>query len=1193
MSNLLSSGPEVAQSFVAPCTSRRHQAGPFAAFAGLLGAALALFAPSAASAQVTMDFGAFRDGTMYEDTQGDVANGAGAHMFVGLTGGTVQAGGPSGFRRRALVRFNLSAIPAGSVINSVTLTLYMSRTSQEINNTIGVHKLLADWGEGTSNAVDNEGRAAPATTNDVTWQHRFYSGTTWTNAGGTGQFTASASDTTPVGAPNNAYVWTSAGMATDVTGWVNTPSTNFGWLLRGNETDANLTKRFNTKEHATSAQRPKLTVTFTPPTGACCEDGVCTILSAAACTSSGGVYQGNNTVCSPNPCPPPTGACCTAGVCTVQTEANCTGGGGVYIGNNTDCSPDPCAAGTTVTFTPDRDNTLYETTDGSLSNGSGVYMIVGTGAATNQRRRAVVHFNVASIPANATITAATLRIYLFASFAGSAQTTVVQKLTSSWGEGTSNAGGDETSGATSTSNDATWIDRFFPSTNWNTNGGDFSAFTVSANINVGPATGFYDFAAPQLTADVQSWVGNAANNHGWVVKRALFSESTINTMLQFGSRNGIFPNFRPQLVLTYTTPPPTGACCDVLGGCTVLTQANCDASGGVYNGDNTVCSPNPCPQPVGACCFNSGTCSALTEVTCGNLGGTSQGHFTECMNAVCPLVRTPFVDTLPIPPLAQPVSGVPGGAANYIIDITEFNHQFHTDLPLTRVWGYDGSVPGPTFEATRGNPITVTWLNDLRSQPGNILRNSHILPIDTCLHGPDVTGRAPVTVIHFHGGKVDPTSDGSPDETFAPGQSSVPYYYPNDQRACTMWYHDHALGITRLNVMMGLAGAYILRDNLENALGLPSGEFEIPLIIQDKSFNPDGSIKYNPQFQDHFFGQFAVVNGKVWPRLEVKLGKYRFRMVNGSNTRFYTLALAGSQPFQQIGTDQGLLPAPVTVTSVTLGPGERADVVIDFATIFNATSRGIGLVNLAPAPFPDGQPENDLPLIMAFLLAPNQPGFTAPLPASLVPVPPIPEAESVVSREFTLRNVGDPECNHGLWLINDLMWDDITDFPRIGTTETWTFTNRSGLTHPMHIHLVSFQILDRQNFTVVNNVPTPSGPRVPPPPAEAGWKDTVLAHPNQFTRVIMRFEGFSGLYPMHCHILEHEDHEMMRLFDVVCDPPIVTMQPVDVTVPLGGSVNFSTTATGDVLQYEWYSNIGALTDGPTPWGSTRAGVTTP
>jgi spore coat protein A len=330
---------------------------------------------------------------------------------------------------------------------------------------------------------------------------------------------------------------------------------------------------------------------------------------------------------------------------------------------------------------------------------------------------------------------------------------------------------------------------------------------------------------------------------------------------------------------------------------------------------------------------------------------------------------------------------------------------------------------------------------------------------------------------------------------------------------------------------MGLAGFYLIRDPFEQGLGLPSGQNEIGLAIQDRSFNPDGTLKYPAMWEDHFFGDVMLVNGKVWPYLNVRQGKYRFRLLDGCTSRALTLSLSNGATFHQIGTDLGLLASPVPLTALTLGPGERADVVVDFAPYAAGTE--IILTNSAPAPFPGSPGVGVIPNVMKFVVT-SQGGQTGALPGVLRPVVPIPETEAAASRELTLRTIPGP-CGAGItWAINDLMFDDITERPRLGTTEIWSFINRSGVTHPMHMHLVQFQILDRQPFTIVGGVVTPSGPRVPPPAGEAGWKDTARADPSQILRVIARFEDFTGTYPYHCHILEHEDNEMMRQFATTC-----------------------------------------------------------
>jgi spore coat protein A, manganese oxidase len=520
----------------------------------------------------------------------------------------------------------------------------------------------------------------------------------------------------------------------------------------------------------------------------------------------------------------------------------------------------------------------------------------------------------------------------------------------------------------------------------------------------------------------------------------------------------------------------------------------------------------------------------MTEIECLSAEGAYQGHDTTCEDVECPLILEPFVDELPRPAVAQPVSGQPGGAAHYEIAMTEQFQQLHRDLPPTRVWGYAGSYPGPTIEAWRDETVTVIWKNDLRVYETGELRTTHALNVDECLHGPDMTGQMPVAIVHLHGGKVAPESDGYPEWAFPPGEESPIYTYPNDQPAATIWYHDHALGITRLNVMMGMAGFYILRDDEEAALNLPSGEYEIPLAIQDRKFRANGSIKYHDNWQQHFFGDVMLVNGKVWPYLEVDRGKYRFRVVNGCNSRALTLALSTGATFWQIGTDLGLLEEPVPLSEVTILPGERADLVLDF--FIYPAGEEIILTNSAPAPFPGFPGVGVIPEVMKFIVG-SDVGHTDPLPEFLVEVPRIEESEAVKERVLDLMLMPNycEDHQHGLWTIDGLMWHDITEFPVLGTTEIWSWKNDSGISHPMHLHLVMQQVLDRQAIDPQTGEPT--GPKIPPPPNEMGWKDTVDAPPGYFTRVIMRFEGFTGRYPYHCHILEHEDHEMMRQFEVV------------------------------------------------------------
>jgi spore coat protein A len=366
-----------------------------------------------------------------------------------------------------------------------------------------------------------------------------------------------------------------------------------------------------------------------------------------------------------------------------------------------------------------------------------------------------------------------------------------------------------------------------------------------------------------------------------------------------------------------------------------------------------------------------------------------------------------------------------------------------------------------------------------------------------------------------------------------PGDAPVTYVYPNNQQAGYLWFHDHALGITRLNVYMGLAGAYLVRDAVEDAINLPRGSYEVPLVIQDRQFNPDGSLNYPAQWMDHFFGDKIIVNGKVWPYFDVARGKYLFRLLNGSTSRVYTLSLqppSGLLTFTVVGDEGGLLAVPANgVGSLTIGPGERYDVVIDFAGYAAGTE--ILLSNGAGAPFPNGPV--DVTRVMKFRVT-SAVGDTDPVPATLRPITHLDPATAVVTRDLRLKQSGTDGCGRQTWQINNLGWNDITEFPRLGTTEIWRFINDSGVSHPMHMHLEMFQILDRDGFTTgVGGVVIPNGTPQSPPAEESGWKDTAMVAPSQILRVIVHFSDYKGKYPYHCHILEHEEHEMMRQFQTI------------------------------------------------------------
>jgi spore coat protein A len=786
------------------------------------------------------------------------------------------------------------------------------------------------------------------------------------------------------------------------------------------------------------------------------------------------------------------GACClTSGNCIMTDQGNCLAQDGSFAGIGTLCDTTTCEL--ELEIIAQMDNILYQDAAGAISNGMGQYLYVGNNASGI--RRGLVKFVLDSVPQHAELVGGRVQLYCNSS-AGSPFPVSVQKLLQDWGEGNSDANGNEGSGASAAPGDATWIHSYFDTINWVVVGGYFDT-TITAVTEVDAANVLYSWDSPQLLNDVEYWLNNPDKNYGWIFKG---DESTTGNSKRFSSAQNGDPTEDPRLVLEFVVPP-TGACCLPDGLCQDLTNNQCLAAGGEYEGDGTFCA-----------------------------------------NESCQIQLAPFLDSLPRPAVAIPESGISGGRAHYRFFMQEQFQQLHSELPPTRVWGYNGVYPGPTIEARRDSLVTVQWINDLREFESGLLRTKHALYVDTCLHGPNITGEVPVTVTHLHGGKVPQGSDGFPETTFPPGDSSGKYYYPNIQPAGILWYHDHALGITRLNVMMGLAGFYLLRDANEDTLGLPSGEFEIPLAIQDRSFNPDGSFQYPTQFEDHFFGDMILVNGKVWPYLNVKQGKYRFRLLNGSNSRSYTLSLSNSAPMTMIGVELGLRNSPISLDSLTLHPGERADVIVDFSSYAGGTE--ILLKNSAPAPFPGFPGVGVIPDVMKFIVQ-NEPGFSSAIPDSLAVVNVLDTADTVQERLFELLLATGPSCDgvpaHPAWTINGLLWDTITEFPVFGTSEIWTWHNQTGISHPMHMHLIAFQILDRQAIDEVSGLPV--GPLLPPEPYEKGWKDTAHSPPGYRTRVITRFEGFSGKFSYHCHILEHEDHEMMRQFEV--RPCILVTQTTD------------------------------------------------
>lgn len=525
---------------------------------------------------------------------------------------------------------------------------------------------------------------------------------------------------------------------------------------------------------------------------------------------------------------------------------------------------------------------------------------------------------------------------------------------------------------------------------------------------------------------------------------------------------------------------------------------------------------------------------------------------------------TKFADPLPIPQTIQPVFRK-NGITHYKVRMKQVYQSLHRDLPETLLWGYNGIYPGPKFEVRRGEKISVLWENKLPQK--------HLLPVDTSIHGAKPPAPKVRTVVHLHGARVRSDSDGYPEAWFTrdfaktgPDYKHKVYHYTNNQRPTMLFYHDHALGITRLNIYAGLVGPYFIRDRQEEALPLPKGRYEIPLVITDHTVRSDGSLFYprkpepsdlekpkdifkipNPSVVSEFFGKQILVNGKIWPYLDVEPRKYRFRILNASNTRFYNLKLSSGQFFYQIGSDGGLLKKPAEVKQILMAPAERVDVIVDFSKM---AGKKITLTNNAAAPYPDGESENLNPkttgLVMQFRVNQSLRGKdTSQIPAVLSHF--IPYSRRNVRRtRYLSLDVTFDEYGRPLLLLTNRMWDaPITENPEVSTKEIWNLINTTDNAHPIHVHLVQFQILQRRPYDVNYYKQTKkihfTGPPIKPPQNERGFKDTVRADPGQVTQIIARFGPYIGKYVWHCHMLEHEDHNMMRPYRVIPKKKLATI----------------------------------------------------
>ena len=670
--------------------------------------------------------------------------------------------------------------------------------------------------------------------------------------------------------------------------------------------------------------------------------------------------------------------------------------------------------------------------------------------------------------------------------------------------------------------------------------------------------------------------------------------------------------------------------------------------------------------------FASATIAAGTRL--GGLSAARGGATT--VSAASTSGNTASSVAASIPKYSQPLvipPEMPATSPNYYeIAARQFQEQI---LPppfgKTTVWGY-GSANDPgtfnspafTIESMANVPTRIKWINGLLDASGNYL--PPISPVDQTLHwanppggpgGTDMHGTSqapydgPVPIVtHLHGAHVTPESDGNPQAWFLPAAKNIPSGYatrgshwdqiagiadeqgaatfqdPNDQAATTLWYHDHALGMTRTNVYAGLAGFYLIRggpyDLPEGALpgpapklGDPAGTayYEIPIAIQDRSFNADGSLFFPgnraffedklttqlqipfapspapggqsdvaPIWNPEFFGDTMMVNGKTWPYLNVEPRRYRFRLLNGCDSRTLFLKANSALTFWQIGAEQGFLAEPVPLSQLVMAPAERADVIVDFSTFKSGDI--ITLLNLGPdLPYQGGQPTVDFTpadpgttgQVMQFRVIPLTSKDTSTPPAQLtLPLQPslgaADNTRTVSLNELESKTVFVTEDSQGNIVLdahgdpfgptmallgtlnadgtaNPLLWSDpITETPTLGSTEIWEIHNFTADGHPIHLHLVAFQVINREDK---------DGIITGPQPWETGYKDTVIALPGQITRLKAKFD-IAGLYVWHCHIISHEDNEMMRPFEVVQPPAAVIFPDVPAGSEFATAINY-------------------------------------
>lgn len=598
-----------------------------------------------------------------------------------------------------------------------------------------------------------------------------------------------------------------------------------------------------------------------------------------------------------------------------------------------------------------------------------------------------------------------------------------------------------------------------------------------------------------------------------------------------------------------------------------------------------------------------------------------------------PRFSAPVIDPKAIPKFVteMPVPGAKWGiidlqtSTSATIQVSQLTLQvLPTGYPTTAVWAYreqdafgdeikyDGSFLGPTIITTSllagGTPLEITYDYKKVSPDMHILKTG--IPaiagaetvIDKHVHGTDMSEPEVRFIAHLHGGKnIDEDSDGYSEAWVTPGgetdtdspvDNQAMLTYKNDQGGTLAWYHDHALGITKYNVYAGLAAAYIIRgkeeqpDGILEAVGLMQLP-EIPMVIQDRMFYPDGRLAYpdmpwvapanagavkpwpgGPSTLPEYFGDVMLVNGVTWPRISVPAGQVRLRLINGCNSRFLDMFLSSNGQsaknglsFTVIGSEGGFLNTAVISPTLLMANAERYDVILDFT---GQGGRSFTLRNKgARKPFPDGKlPNPQLDGVVAqFVVDPllqPLPALVAPLPLQLrdeLIEPLTPDAGPIRvlltegMDEFgriqpMLGKVTETVAGAPIYTGTSQRWDDpVTENPKVGETLVWEIFNTTVDSHPVHLHAVLFQIVDRQAITFNKYAPTPTstvtvnniqlaGAVKPPQPLETGSEmDTVICYPGEVTRIIATF-GIAGLFQWHCHILEHEDHEMMRPYRI-------------------------------------------------------------